>query len=91
MVLPRPGLRSKAQARKTLRTPGNYEVIHYWRRKPSKAQCAICKKPIQSVPKLRPYRMKKTNKVTRRANRIESGRYCAKCLQTFIKDSIWHS
>jgi ribosomal protein L34E len=89
--LPRPGLRSKAQARKTVRTPGNNNVIHYWRRKPSYPQCALCKKPLQSVPKLRPFKMKKTNNVARRANRIESGRYCSKCLQTIIKESIWHS
>ena len=91
MCLPRPGLRSKAQARKTLRTPGNREVIHYWRRKPSRAECALCRRPLQSIPKLRPFRMKKTNKVSRRANRVESGRYCPNCLQKIIKDSLWHS
>ncbi|MFW9947754.1 MAG: 50S ribosomal protein L34e [Candidatus Odinarchaeota archaeon] len=89
--MPRPGLRSKAQARKKLKTPGNRNTTHYWRKKPSKAHCAICKKPLQSIPRLRPFEMKKTNLTSRRANRIESGRYCAKCLQILIKDAIWYS
>ena len=89
--MPRPGLRSKAKARKRLKTPGNRITLHYWRRKPSKAQCIICKKPLQSIPRLRPSEMKKTDKTSRRANRIASGRYCAKCLQILIKDAIWHS
>ena len=85
--MPRPGLRSKAQARKKLSTPGNRNVTRYWRRKPKRAHCAICKRPLQSVPRLRPAKMKNTNKTARRANRLESGRYCAKCLQTLIKES----
>ncbi|MHA1460932.1 MAG: 50S ribosomal protein L34e [Promethearchaeota archaeon] len=87
--MPRPGLRSKAQSRKKLKTPGNRNVTHYWRKKPSRAQCAICKKPLQSIPRLRPSKTKKTNHVSRRANRPESGRYCAHCLQTLIKEAVW--
>ncbi|MFX1503970.1 MAG: 50S ribosomal protein L34e [Promethearchaeota archaeon] len=82
-------MRSKAQARKKLSTPGNQQVTHYWRKKPSRAKCAMCRRPLQSVPRLRPSKMTKTNKTSRRANRIESGRYCAKCLDTMIKETIW--
>ena len=88
--MPRPGLRSKAQARKKLKTPGSINVTHYWRRNRSKAQCAICKKPLQAIPRLRPAKFKKTNRVSRRANRPESGRYCAHCLQTILKEAIWN-
>ncbi|MBY9012623.1 MAG: 50S ribosomal protein L34e [Candidatus Lokiarchaeota archaeon] len=88
--MPRPGLRSKAQARKKLKTPGSINVTHYWRKKPSKAQCAVCKKPLQAIPRLRPSQFKQTNHVSRRANRPESGRYCGNCLQTILKDAIWH-
>ena len=88
--MPRPGLRSKAQKRKKVRTPGNRNISHYWRKKPSKAQCAICKKPLQAVPRLRPSQFKQTDRVSRRANRPESGRYCAKCLQTILKEAVWH-
>ena len=87
--MPRPGLRSKAQHRKKLKTPGNVNVTHYWRKKPSKAECAICKKPLQAVPRLRPSKMTKTNRISRRANRPESGRYCANCLQTLLKEAVW--
>ncbi|MHA1292498.1 MAG: 50S ribosomal protein L34e [Promethearchaeota archaeon] len=84
----KPSLRSKAQKRKKIRTPGNKSVAHYWRRKPKKAHCAICKRPLQSVPRLRPAKMKKTHKTAKKANRLESGRYCPKCLQFLIKEAI---
>ncbi|MBN1801379.1 MAG: 50S ribosomal protein L34e [Candidatus Lokiarchaeota archaeon] len=88
--MPRPGLRSKAQKRHALRTPGNKNVTHYWRKKPHKSQCAICKTPLQSIPQLRPSEMKKTDLTARKANRLEGGRYCAKCLQGLIKNAIYH-
>jgi len=86
--LPRPALRSKSQARKNSKLPGNQNNMHYWRTKPKRAHCSICKKPLQSVPRLRASKMTKTNRTARRANRIESGRYCAKCLQNLIKESV---
>lgn len=89
--MPRPALRSKAQKRKKLKTPGHQNVVHYWRKKPSKAHCSSCKKPLQSIPRLRPAKMKKTDRTARSVNRLESGRYCAKCLQQQIKKSVWQS
>ncbi|MHA1461345.1 MAG: 50S ribosomal protein L34e [Promethearchaeota archaeon] len=86
--MPRPGLRSRAQARKAIRTPGNKNKMHYSRRKPKKSHCALCKKPLISVPQLRPAKMKKTKKSNRKANRLESGRYCANCLQILIKEAV---
>ncbi|MHA2181994.1 MAG: 50S ribosomal protein L34e [Promethearchaeota archaeon] len=83
-------MRSKSQARKKVRTPGNKSVTHYWRKKPKRAHCAICKKPLQSVPRLRPSKMRKTDKTARRADRLESGRYCSNCLKTLIKESVWN-
>jgi ribosomal protein L34E len=87
----RPGLRSKAQKRKIITTPGNRNVTHYWRKRPDKAQCSICKRPLQAIPRLRPVKMKKTRKTHLKANRLESGRYCAKCLHNIIRETIWHS
>ncbi len=86
--MPKPGLRSKAQKRHKLKTPGGQNVTHYWRKKPKRVHCAICKKPLQSIPRLRPAKMTKTNKTSRRANRPESGRYCANCLKNLIKESV---
>jgi large subunit ribosomal protein L34e len=86
--MPRPGLRSKSQKRKDVRTPGNKNVAHYSRKKPKRAHCAICKRPLQSVPRLRPLEMKNTNRTARRANRPESARYCAKCLQAIIQEKV---
>ena len=88
--MPRPGLRSHSQARKTIRTPGNANKIHYSRRKPKKSHCAICKNPISSIPRLRPAKLRNTNKTSRRPNRLESGRYCTTCLRNLIRESIWN-
>jgi len=88
--MPRPGLRSHSQARKSIRTPGSINKIHYTRRKPKKSHCAICKKPLPSIPRDRPAKIRKTNISTRRPNRIESGRYCAICLKNLIRESIWN-
>ncbi|TFF87409.1 MAG: 50S ribosomal protein L34e [Promethearchaeota archaeon] len=89
--MPRPALRSKSQARKKVKLPGNQKNTHYWRSKPKRAHCSICKRPLQSVPRLRASKMKKTNRTARRATRIESGRYCSKCLQALIKQSVRQS
>ena len=89
--MPRPGLRSKAQKRKTVKTPGNRNTTHYWRKRPTKAQCSICKRPLQAIPHLRKVKMQKTNKIHRKANRLESGRYCAKCLHELIRETVWQS
>ena len=88
--MPKPGHRSKKQKRHKLRTPGNKNVTHYWRKKPQKSHCAICKNPLQAIPRLRPTKMKKTDNTSRKANRMESGRYCAKCLQNLIKESVYN-
>nr|MBD3197656.1 50S ribosomal protein L34e [Candidatus Lokiarchaeota archaeon]MBD3202050.1 50S ribosomal protein L34e [Candidatus Lokiarchaeota archaeon] len=89
--MPRPGYRSKKMKRIKKKTPGNKNTTHYWRKKPKRAHCAICKKPLQSIPRLRPTDMKNTQKTSRRATRLESGRYCASCLQMLIKESIYNS
>ncbi len=85
--MPRPGLRSKAQKRHKVRTPGNQNTTHYWRKKPKYGHCAICKRPLQGIPRLRPAELKKTTKVSRRASRMESGRYCTQCLKALIKEA----
>lgn len=84
----RPALRSHAQNRKRIRTPGNRDVVHFWRGKPKKAHCSLCKKPLQAIPRLRDAKFRKTPHTARRANRMESGRYCAKCLQNLIRESV---
>ena len=47
---------------------------------------------LRELEKLKKYKeaqqIKKTNKTARRTNRMESGRYCAKCLQTLLKEAV---
>ncbi|MGV9200615.1 MAG: hypothetical protein ACOC4M_17540, partial [Promethearchaeia archaeon] len=47
-----------------------------------------CKKPLKSIPRKRPSKMKKTDKSSRRANRYQSGRYCHSCLQELIREQV---
>lgn len=86
--MPRPGLRSKTQKRKDVKTPGGRTSTHYWRKKPGKAHCLMCKKPLKAIPRKRPSKMKKTSISSRRANRYQSGRYCHNCLQKLIREEV---
>jgi large subunit ribosomal protein L34e len=86
--MPRPGLRSKTQKRKKVRTPSGENKLHYSRKKPKEAHCLMCRKPLNSVPRKRPSKMKKTPKSSRRANRYQSGRYCPSCLQKLIREAV---
>ncbi len=85
----KPGYRSHSQARYKKTTPGNRNVIHYKRRKPKKAHCMICKKPLQGIPRLRPSAMKKVPKTSRKVTRPYSGKFCATCLKQLIQEEIW--
>jgi len=85
----KPAYRSHSLARHKKTTPGNKNVIHYSRRKPKKAHCMLCKRPLQGIPRVRPSQMKKIPKTSRKTTRPYSGKFCASCLQSLIQDSIW--
>ena len=84
----RPGLRSRSMKRKKVKKPGGNYVMHYWRPKPSKAVCAVCKKPLRGVPTLRPAKFKNIPKTKRRPNRPYGGTLCHKCLSSLYKETL---
>ncbi len=49
--MPRPMYRSRSLRRVYVRLPGGETTIHYERRKPRQAVCAICGKPLNGVPR----------------------------------------
>ena len=60
-------------------------VIHYKRRRPSKAICSACGTVLKGVPNVLPYKMKKMNKTERRPSRAYGGVLCSKCTREKIK------
>jgi large subunit ribosomal protein L34e len=57
--MPRPALRTRSLRRIRTKLPGGAFVIHYFKRKPSGAVCAICKKPLHGVPRKLPSKLRR--------------------------------
>ena len=70
------------------RTPSGRIVIRLKKKKPKKAKCAICKKPLHGVPRLIPSKMKKLAKTKKRPERLYGGYLCSRCLKDFLKGKI---
>jgi large subunit ribosomal protein L34e len=84
----RPRLRSRSIKRKKVRTPGNRVVIHYERKKPRIAKCAICKKPLHGVPRLNPSGMRKLAKTKKRPERPYGGNLCSECMREVFRKQV---
>ena len=83
--MPRPALRSTTLKKIKKKIPGGAVVIRYFRRRPSKPKCAVCKKPLSGVPRKRPSQVKKLSKNKRRPNRPYGGNLCPKCTRNTMK------
>ena len=70
------------------RTPGGRLVIHFRRKKVGYAKCAICKKPLSGVPRLRPSEIRKLPKSQRRPTRPYGGYLCSACMRKEIKKRV---
>ena len=69
-----------------VKTPGSRTVVHYRERKPSKAICGSCKKPLMGVPRERPAKMANMPKTMKRPERPYGGVLCSKCLRESLKN-----
>ncbi len=76
--------RTRSLARVKKKTPKGRIVIHYIKRKPAKAKCAICKKPLLGVPNLPPNKLRKLSKTQKRPERPYGGYLCPSCLKKKI-------
>ena len=65
-------------------TPGGRNVIHYEKRKPSKAHCAECGAVLPGVASERPYKMQNMPKTAKRPERPFGGVLCSKCARKKI-------
>lgn len=86
--MPRPMYRTRGWRRVVRRIPSSEVVVHYEKRKPSRAKCAICGAELHGVPSLRPSKLVKLAKSERRPERPYGGYLCPSCLSRGIKEAI---
>ncbi|MFQ6085769.1 MAG: 50S ribosomal protein L34e [Candidatus Bathyarchaeia archaeon] len=83
--MPEPRYRSRSLRRKSLTVPGGRHTIHYERKKPSGARCAICGGILHGVPRSRPSEIRKLQKTKKRPERTHGGHICSTCLMRLLK------
>ena len=79
-------LKSKTFRRIFVKTPGGKTVVHFKKRKPSKARCGRCGKMLHGVMRERPHKMKNMGKSKKRPTRAFGGYYCGRCIREVIKE-----
>jgi len=80
--------KSRTMRRVFVKVPGNTTKMHYRRRKPSKAICATCKKPLAGVPRELSLKMKNLPKSSKRPERPYGGVLCSACTRTALKNKV---
>ncbi len=83
--MPQLRYRSRSYKRTFKKTPGGKTVLHYKKKKPSKHTCANCGKILHSVPRGRPYQIRKLSKTKKRPNRPYGGYLCSECSRDVFK------
>ncbi len=69
------------------KTPGKKIVVHYKKKKPKIAKCAICKKPLHGIPR-DVSKIRKLAKSKKRPNRPYGGYLCSNCLKELLREKI---
>jgi len=70
--------KSRTYVRTKKRTPGSRVVVHYTKRKPSKAICSECTQVLRGVPNERPYKMMALARTKKRPERAFPN-LCSSC------------
>ena len=86
--MPRGMFRSRTLRRVFVKTPGGRNVIHYRRRKPSKAVCSACKTQLAGVPRELPYKMANMPKTAKRPERPYGGGLCSACTRKLLQEKV---
>lgn len=79
--------RTRSLRRIKIRTPGGRLITRYEKRKPKIAHCAVCQRPLQGIPRERPYKMHTLPKTEKRPERPYGGILCSSCMRKKIKES----
>ncbi|MBI5393237.1 50S ribosomal protein L34e [Candidatus Woesearchaeota archaeon] len=80
-----PKLRSRSFKRKHVVTPGNRNVLHYWRRNPSPLKCRLCKVVLKGIPRVRSNALRQLAKSKKTVARPYGGNLCSKCTRFLLK------
>ncbi|MBI2668485.1 50S ribosomal protein L34e [Candidatus Woesearchaeota archaeon] len=83
--MPAGRFRSRTLRRVHVRTPSGRTTIHYRQRKPSKAHCGNCRRPLAGVPRERPKAMQNLPKSSKRPERPYGGVLCSACMRSLFK------
>lgn len=86
--MPRPHHRTRSLRKLRVRLPGGETVTHYEKRRPGPARCAICGRPLNGVPRLRPVELRALPKTAKRPERPYGGVICHSCLEKLLKKAI---
>lgn len=81
----------KYRSRRTFRkifkkVPGGATKIQYRHRKPKKAHCSLCGRPLAGVPRLRAVDARTTAKTMKRPERPYGGVLCSPCTRLKMID-----
>ncbi len=76
--------KSRSLRKVFVKTPGSKTVVHYRKRKPSKAKCGSCGTDLKGVPRERPYKMQNMPKTAKRPERPFGGVLCSGCMRKQI-------
>ncbi|MBI2145982.1 50S ribosomal protein L34e [Candidatus Woesearchaeota archaeon] len=83
--MPRGMFRSRRLRRVFVKTPGSRTVLQYRRRKPSRAHCASCHKPLAGIPREINSIMRNIPKTAKRPQRPYGGMFCSACTRALVQ------
>ncbi len=86
--MPRPALRTRSLRKIRKKLPGGASIIHYFKKKPKKAVCAMCGKPLHGVPSDLTSKVRSLSKSQKRPERPYGGYLCSECARKEIKNRI---
>lgn len=84
--MPRGMFKSRRFRKVFVKVPGGATKLHYRQRKPSKAVCGSCRKPLPGVARELPNKMKNMAKTKKRPERPYGGVLCSKCTRQLLKE-----
>lgn len=69
-----------------IKLPTKRIIIRKRKKKPKIPKCAICKKPLHGIPRLRRSELKKLPKSKKSVERAYGGYLCSRCTKELIKE-----
>lgn len=76
--------RSRSMRRVFVKTPGKRNILHFRKRKPSKAKCSDCFKVLKGIKNERPYKTKNLSKTKKSVSRPFGGNLCSRCMRKIL-------